>query len=111
MHDQEILDEQALNGSGYKWLLFGGADTVFFPDAVLQMLEDFNPQIPYLITDNMWWGNQHGGPFKGTPRCIPCHFEKNSDLLRLTQGIHNTPSTSDIFVLFSVPCEWSDAHW
>jgi hypothetical protein len=77
---------QALNGSSYKWLLFGGADTVFFPEAVLQMLEDFDPQVPYIITDNLWWGGQHGGPNEDAPRCLPCHSADNRDLLDLTKG-------------------------
>ncbi|KAK9917000.1 hypothetical protein WJX75_009748 [Coccomyxa subellipsoidea] len=81
-----FLAHQALNGSSYKWLLFGGADTVFFPEAVLQMLEDFDPQVPYIITDNLWWGGQHGGPNKGAPRCLPCHSADNRDLLDLTTG-------------------------
>jgi hypothetical protein len=83
---KSLFSVQALNGSSYKWLLFGGADTVFFPEAVLQMLEDFDPQVPYIITDNLWWGGQHGGPNKGAPRCLPCHSADNRDLLDLTKG-------------------------
>ncbi len=79
--------EQALNSSGYKWLLFGGADTAFFPEAVLQALEGFDPKIPYIITDNLWWEGKHGGPMHGNaPCCLPCHAENNRDLLQLTKG-------------------------
>lgn len=77
---------QALNGTGYKWMIFAGADTVFFPEAVLQMLDGFDPQVPYVITDNLWWEGEHGGPYKSAPRCLPCHTKDHPDLLLLTAG-------------------------
>ncbi|BDA41187.1 hypothetical protein COCOBI_01-8420 [Coccomyxa sp. Obi] len=86
-----FLAHQALNSSGYKWMLFGGADTVFFPEAVLQALEGFDPQIPYIITDNLWWEGKHGRPMhNNAPRCLPCHAEENRDLLRLTKGFRSS---------------------
>jgi hypothetical protein len=77
---------QAMNGSSYKWLLLSGADTVFFPEAVWQMLEGFDPTVPYAITDNLWWGDQHGGPSKGAPRCLPCHAADSARLLPFLDG-------------------------
>ncbi len=40
---------QALKGD-YKWMLYGDADTLFFVDGVLELLQDFDPSIPYFIT-------------------------------------------------------------
>ena len=37
-------------GDTYKWLLYQDDDTVFFPDAVVHLLEDFDPDLPYFIT-------------------------------------------------------------
>lgn len=37
-------------GDTYKWLLYMDDDTIFFPDAVQRLLEDFDPDLPYFIT-------------------------------------------------------------
>lgn len=37
-------------GDTYKWLLYMDDDTIFFPDAVMRLLEDFDPDMPYFIT-------------------------------------------------------------
>ena len=37
-------------GNSFKWLLFGDEDTVFFVDNVLELLQDFDPSMPYIIT-------------------------------------------------------------
>ena len=37
-------------GNSFKWLLFGDEDTVFFVDNALELLQDFDPSMPYIIT-------------------------------------------------------------
>lgn len=37
-------------GDTYKWLLYGDDDTVWFPESVMKLLEDFDPDLPYFIT-------------------------------------------------------------
>lgn len=34
----------------YSWMLYGDDDTLFFVDSVSELLQDFDPSIPYLIT-------------------------------------------------------------
>ena len=34
----------------YKWMLFGHDDTFFFVNNVLELLQDFDPDMPYIIT-------------------------------------------------------------
>ena len=37
-------------GNSFKWLFFGDEDTVFFVDNALELLQDFDPSMPYIIT-------------------------------------------------------------
>lgn len=65
-------------GDTYKWLLYMDDDTIFFPDAVMRLLEDFDPDMPYFITgeclvgvggvigmeagtERWWWGGWAAG--------------------------------------------------
>lgn len=41
---------QAVNGSGYKWILYGDDDTVWFVGGVLDLVKDLDPEIPYIVT-------------------------------------------------------------
>ena len=34
----------------YKWMLYGHDDTFFFVDGALDLLQDFDPSLPYIIT-------------------------------------------------------------
>ncbi|EIE26267.1 hypothetical protein COCSUDRAFT_39407 [Coccomyxa subellipsoidea C-169] len=70
-------------GDTYKWLLYGDDDTVFFPEAAMQLLASFDPELPYAITDNILFAHMTGfhppgSPFKpaawnfASPRGCPC---------------------------------------
>lgn len=48
-------------GDTFKWLLYGDDDTVFFVDAALRLASTMDPDMPYIITDNMWWSPHFGG--------------------------------------------------
>ena len=34
----------------YEWMLYGHDDTFFFVDGALDLLQDFDPSVPYIIT-------------------------------------------------------------
>lgn len=72
-------------GDSYLWLLYMDDDTVFFPGALLHLLPDFDPDMPYFLTDHLWFeepgDKQATHPHRGAPRCLPCHYdvrEKNA---------------------------------
>lgn len=48
-------------GDSFKWLLYGDDDTVFFTDAVLNLASTLDPDLPYVVTDNLWWSSHFGG--------------------------------------------------
>lgn len=65
-------------GDSYKWLLYGDDDTVWFMESVIKLLEDFDSDLPYFITDHMWWASSPGRashPNPEAPRCLPCDFD------------------------------------
>ena len=41
---------QAVNRTGYKWMLYGDDDTIWFVGGVLDVLKDLDPEMPYIIT-------------------------------------------------------------
>lgn len=53
---------QAFKGE-YSWMLYGDDDTFFFLDNILELLQDFDPNMPYIITgvqlDNQQFGCIH----------------------------------------------------
>ena len=34
----------------YDWMLYGHDDTLFLVDSVMELLQDFEPSLPYIIT-------------------------------------------------------------
>ena len=68
-------------------MLFGNASTVFFPEATLQLLEDFDAELPYVITDGLLWSNASRAAVPDeAPSCLPCHFIDTKELQRLSHG-------------------------
>ncbi|KAK9803696.1 hypothetical protein WJX73_002056 [Symbiochloris irregularis] len=73
-------------GDSYKWLMYGDDDTLFFPHALKRTLQNLDPNIPYFLTDHMWWTeielDRPDHPRPGTtyhpqpkaPRCVPCNY-------------------------------------
>ncbi|KAG2428929.1 hypothetical protein HXX76_011173 [Chlamydomonas incerta] len=55
----------------FKWMLFGDDDTLFFLDGVKDVLRDYDPELPYLITDSHWHRDKQY--MQEAPRCLPCH--------------------------------------
>ena len=78
-HEQQQPDiSQPANA--YKWMLYGDDDTLWFMEGVLQLLDSFDHNVPYAITDEIFWHNWGQQPpgerfhEDGPPRCLPCHF-------------------------------------
>ena len=44
----------------FKWMLYGDDDTVFFVDNALDMLEELDHNMPYFLTDHLWFPDQFG---------------------------------------------------
>ncbi|KAL3145601.1 hypothetical protein ABBQ32_003149 [Trebouxia sp. C0010 RCD-2024] len=85
----------------YKWMLFGHDDTFFFVNNVLELLQDFDPDLPYVITDHFWWTDE---PLKSAnpqtnfyhsseyaPHCMPCHWDKEEEQRALQGRTGNLP--------------------
>ncbi|DBA83020.1 TPA: hypothetical protein ACH3X1_006796 [Trebouxia sp. C0004] len=78
-----FLAHEAFEGD-YKWILYGDDDTFFFVDGVLELLQDFDPSLPYFITDHYWWGDElnesmNYHPHERAPRCLPCHWTQEDE--------------------------------
>lgn len=78
-----FLAHEAYEGK-YSWLLYGDDDTLFFIDSVSELLQDFDPSLPYVITDHYWWADEpesedHFHPHERAPRCLPCHWTQEDE--------------------------------
>ena len=47
----------------FKWILYGDDDTVFFVDGALDMLQDLDYNMPYLLSDDVWFVEDDGKHF------------------------------------------------
>eukprot|EP00198_Chlamydomonas_reinhardtii_P009698 XP_001699035.1 predicted protein [Chlamydomonas reinhardtii] len=57
-------------GETYKWMLYGDDDTLFYMSGVIKLLEQFDPEQPLAITDNIW--SQPNHTFTPRPACPFC---------------------------------------
>lgn len=86
---------QAL-GDSYKWMLYGDDDTLFFKEAALELLAPFDHDLPYAVTDNIWFEADVSArpPFRhpalDAPRCLPCHFRIDPVAIRMFTGLKNS---------------------
>ncbi len=55
-----FLANVSIGVDNYKWLLYGDDDTFFFVDHVLALTQTLDHNMPYVITDNLWWPEQRG---------------------------------------------------
>ncbi|GFR53277.1 hypothetical protein Agub_g16072 [Astrephomene gubernaculifera] len=66
------------NGSSadpFQWLLVGDDDTIFFMRGVKALLRDYDPQLPYFLSDSMYVGSKSPQPGVWEMRCYPCHMQ------------------------------------
>ncbi|GFR48861.1 hypothetical protein Agub_g10815, partial [Astrephomene gubernaculifera] len=64
-------------GESYKWMLYGDDDTLFYMAAVKRLVSRLDPDLPYAISDNLWYRTRHPNLF--APRCLPCHLAVDAD--------------------------------
>ncbi|KAG2436814.1 hypothetical protein HXX76_006336 [Chlamydomonas incerta] len=58
----------------FQWMLLGDDDTLFFMRGVKALLRDYDPQLPYFISDSMYVGSRSPQPGVWEMRCYPCHL-------------------------------------
>ncbi|PNH06594.1 hypothetical protein TSOC_007050 [Tetrabaena socialis] len=58
----------------FLWMLAGDDDTLFFMRGVKALLRDYDPQLPYFLTDSMFVGSKSPQPGVWQMRCFPCHL-------------------------------------
>ncbi len=59
----------------FKWMLVGDDDTIFFMRGVKALLKDYDPQLPYFLSDSLYVGSLAPQPGVWDMRCFPCHLE------------------------------------
>eukprot|EP00891_Asterochloris_glomerata_P002921 jgi/Astpho2/2921/Aster-01068 len=73
-----FIAAKAAGPENFKWMMFGDDDTVFFVDNVLQLVENLDHELPYVLTDALWFPEGGNGtkahPNRDAPRCLPCGF-------------------------------------
>jgi len=55
--------------------LYGDDDTVFFTDAALKLASTMDPNLPYLVTDNLWFSALFEGAWHPHPQVTPQTLE------------------------------------
>ena len=58
-------------------MLYGDDDTVFFIDNALDMLEGLDHNMPYFLTDHLWFPDQFGTAPVSDPLCSPLAVHKH----------------------------------
>mmetsp|Transcript_14392 Transcript_14392/g.27657 ORF Transcript_14392/g.27657 Transcript_14392/m.27657 type:complete len:555 (-) Transcript_14392:206-1870(-) len=48
-----LANQSYAHDPGWKWMVYGDDDVLFFPRNLLQALSTFDPDLPYLIADNV----------------------------------------------------------
>ncbi|DBB03610.1 hypothetical protein WJX82_006761 [Trebouxia sp. C0006] len=91
--------------NNFKWMLYGDDDTVFFIDNALDMLEGLDHNMPYFLTDHLWFPDQFDGrggdhrkmhPNRSAPRCLPCGYQDplhqpNGTSIHVPAGSYRAP--------------------
>ena len=60
----------------FKWVLYGDDDTVFFIDGALDALENLDYNMPYLLSDDVWFVEDDGKKLECQPICLGEVFGK-----------------------------------
>ncbi|KAK9828631.1 hypothetical protein WJX72_001195 [[Myrmecia] bisecta] len=75
-----FLANTSVGVGNYKWMLYGDDDTVFYLNNVLELVQGLDHNMPYLITDHVWWPDHRDGrdhfihANRRAPRCLPCNY-------------------------------------
>ena len=55
-----FLAAKEMGLDSFKWVLYGDDDTVFFIDGALDALENLDYNMPYLLSDDVWFVEDDG---------------------------------------------------
>ena len=56
-----FLANKTAEPNSYKWILYGDDDTFWFIDNALVYLSQLDPDMPYLLSDNIWMKERNSG--------------------------------------------------
>ncbi|DBA95033.1 TPA: hypothetical protein ACH3X1_002549 [Trebouxia sp. C0004] len=111
-------------GDTYKWILYGDDDTQFFLDGALRLAKDFDPDLPWFITDNVWWSTGEHTPHSwrhhphpDAPRCIPCHYDDSAHVVAADatipsfQAIKGCPCTPELLCAHNNHSDHMSEDW
>ena len=62
-----FIANKTLPVDSWKWMLYGDDDTVFFMDNVLKLLNELDHNVPYFISDCIWWPMNGNGATPAPP--------------------------------------------
>ena len=62
-----FIANKTLPVDSWKWMLYGDDDTVFFMDNVLKLLNELDHNVPYFISDCIWWPMNGNGVIPPPP--------------------------------------------
>lgn len=65
-----FLAAKEMGLDSFKWLLYGDDDTVFFIDGALDALENLDYNMPYLLSDDVWFVEDDGKTFQCPFVCL-----------------------------------------
>lgn len=105
------LAGQALERFDYDWLLLGVEGTVFNLDTLAQQIRGFDPTLPVMVTDHLWFSYQGSGPrpierhgSPHAPRCIKCPVHGRKKI----PGINWRPTHGCPYCTFAVLKKWDE---
>ena len=67
-----FLAAKEMGLDSFKWVLYGDDDTVFFIDGALDALQNLDYNMPYLLSDDVWFVEDDGKHIK----CLPVFVEE-----------------------------------
>lgn len=65
-----FLAAKEMGLESFKWVLYGDDDTVFFIDGALDALENLDYNMPYLLSDDVWFVEDDGETFNVLSPCL-----------------------------------------
>ena len=72
----------------FKWVLYGDDDTVFFVDGALDALENLDYNMPYLLSDDVWFVEDDGEHHTAIFAPLPCLHKSACHAVHLQTSTH-----------------------
>lgn len=55
-----FMANKTIGTDNFKFVLYGDDDTVFFPDNILDLVNGLDHEMPYFMTDCIWFPEKEG---------------------------------------------------